>query len=119
MADLDLQVRLWRVDVAIDAAIKLEDLANAELLVFALDDDESLNGNVRERLQEAVYQMRGQGAAMAILAKDAALSPPSRFDFLHQAAQEVGVRSLFPQVGNVPAGTESDFTTASITPLPL
>jgi len=109
---LDLQVRLWRLEAVLHptaAATARGDLATADLLVLALDDDGSLNTKVCERLQELVHQMRGQDAAVAVLANNDAATMPSRFDFLHHAAEEAGLGFLFPSASRGRAGTASDF----------
>lgn len=111
---LELQIRLWRLDVlGEDTAdtTAAEDLARADLLVLALDDDGSLNDRGRERLQAAVHQLRGQTATVAILTGGTAAHPPSQFDFLHDFATEAGVGFLFPPAGPRPAGTKLAFTT--------
>lgn len=111
---LELQIRLWRLDVLADDTADTtaaEDLAAADLLVLALDDDGSLNDSSRERLQAAVYQLRGQGATVVILTGGTAAHAPAGFDFLHDFAMEAGVGFLFPSAGQVPAGTKLAFTT--------
>lgn len=111
---LELQIRLWRLDVlGEDTAdtTAAEDLAAADLLVLALDDDGSLNDRARERLQGAVYQLRGQGATVAILTGGTAAHAPSQFTFLLDFAKEAGVGFLFPPADQGPAGTKLAFTT--------
>ena len=108
--DLDLQVRLRRLEAVMDPAVATGDLATADLLVLALNNGGSLNANVRERLQEVVHQMRGQDAAVAVLANSDATTGPSRLDFLRHAAQEAGVEFLFPSANRVMAGTAPAFT---------
>ena len=116
---LELQIRLWRLDVLGEATADTtaaEDLAAADLLVLALDDDGSLGDGARERLQAAVYQLRGQGATVAILTGGTAAHPPSQFDFLHDFAKEAGVGFLSPSAGQWPAGTNLAFTTTTRPP---
>lgn len=110
--DLDLQVRLWRLDVVMDAANAktiAQDLATAELLVVALDQEGFLAADDRDRLEAAIQQMRAQGAAMAILPGENSATTPSRFKFLTQTAKEAGIGILYPPVGHPPAGTDCTF----------
>ncbi|GDY19449.1 hypothetical protein LBMAG56_07940 [Verrucomicrobiota bacterium] len=113
---LELQLRLWRLDVLgedPDDTTVAEDLAAADLLVLALDDDGSLNDSNRERLQAAVCQLRGQGTTVAILTGGTADHPSSHYDFLRDFAEEAGVGFLFPPAGQMSAGTNLPFTTHS------
>ena len=102
--EVHLRVRLWRLDIFMDAACTLGDITAADVLVFALDDDESLNEPACGRLQEAVRELRGPGAAVAVLTSDGQTSP--RFDFLRDAAREAGVGYIFPPAASLPAGSE-------------
>ncbi len=110
--DLELQIRLWRLDVLADNTTDTtaaEDLAAADLLVLALDDDGSLRDRGRERLQGVVQQLRGPGTTVAILTGGTAAHAPSQFDFLHDFAKAAGVGFLFPSAGQMPAGTQPAF----------
>lgn len=112
-ADLDLDVRLWRLDVAMDpqvAVIMARDLAGADLLILALEGNRQLEEGVRGVVEDAVRRMRSPGAAVALLSGGPEREPRGR-DFLQQAAKEAGVVYLFPPACNVPAGTELAFDT--------
>jgi len=110
--DIELHFQMWRLEVLLDsraASTAATDLATADLLLLALEDARSLHSKGRRQLLEALHQLRGLDAAVAILTHDDSDQAPSRFDFLRNAAENAGVRFLFPPARRAPALTDPAF----------
>lgn len=115
--DIELRFRLWRLDVLLDsraASTAATDLATADLLLLALEDARSLNSRGRRQLLETLRQLRGLDVAVAILAHDDTEEAPSRFDFLQHAAEDAGIKFLFPLARPAPARTVPTVTTLHV-----
>ncbi|NJL92805.1 MAG: hypothetical protein HC915_03310, partial [Anaerolineae bacterium] len=112
-----------RLDLVLDQAVArkaIADLATADLLVISLDKDGNLDVNARERLQDAISQMRNHGATVALLTMMTPLRThhPSIFYAVLLRRPELGSCSRRPITRRREPEPPSTFTAKQTRPLP-